>query len=405
MSGSVSGGYCRGRSSAGLIAGLVIVLVVVGIVYWATRKPGEIGTIGILGAPPENAVPLLAEKELAIGENQMILRFSDGREVVAETGSVLDLHEYPEGRLGLARGGLFLSSGSSRRSLSVVCGRLDLEARHASLALSIGEATSILDVLAGEVALADGRRVSPGLSVFAGDDGLMPGLRSHEEKIGWVGRLLSDPERVRPPVEDTNLPGQLSGMVIMANSWLPVEGAAVRLVPEAGDVLPPDAAESDALGRFAHPRIPDGEYRFLARKDGLQTLDHAWDGTSGTVFQTYRPSHPLVLLHTVKPMRLVVRDDKGKPLPGVELTFQGDGTTPNEERTVEMGEKTELEFYAWPDWDVVVKGKKEGYHDGSAIHMHGAAADPDTPLELTLGAEPAPDPDGPPVRPPVIRIP
>ncbi|MBE7558848.1 hypothetical protein HS125_07815 [bacterium] len=350
---------------------LVVVVVVLGVLFYF-RRAQPIGTIGILGNPPESAEPLLARDGLSTGDTQKILRFSDGRELIAETGGVLDLKRYPKGRLELRRGAAFLSSGAAERALEVAAPHLAFRLEKGRVNLAVGDATTTLDVFSGSVVLADGRAVAPGLSVHADAATQVPAVRGHGEKIGWIGRLLSDPGRVRPDVEDTNLPGRISGMVVEADSWKPVAGAMVRALPNTGEFAPPAPVATDAAGRF-HPERPD-DGRLIARKDNLYSLGAHDDGHPTVDYPPIGPCHPLLMLKPITPYRIIITDERDKPLTGTTVRIRGDGAIAEEERTVEMGERTELEITAWRDYPVRIQVTKDGFHPGTAGFQD---ADPD----------------------------
>ncbi len=395
------------RRAAGLarwIVALAVVLVVI-VVAWKFSRPQVVGTVGILGAPPEAAEPLLARDGISAGDTQKLLRFSDGTQLIAEVDTLLDLGGYRRGSLGVRQGRVFLAAEKPGSPLNVESPNLRFKLTGGRVTLSVDAATTTLDVFAGTVDLAQGRQVCPGLSVIADRAGLTPTLRDHSEKIDWIGRLLSDPERVRPNVADTNLPGIVSGMVIDANTWKPVGEAEVRAIPLMSELTPALPVVADADGRFAYSSRYARDAWFLARKGAWRSQQSGnYTEASPTVGPT-GPNHPLMQLRPFEPYRLTILDEKKKPVTDAQVKITGDGLNQGDTRTVSMGERNVFEFDAWPDYPIYIAVSKQGY---SSAYTTFNAADPEGATdykEVTLNFIPPPDTQGnPSVSPPVIKM-
>ena len=387
----------RGKAALWILAVVVIALIAGAVVYLGQRESDVIGRIGMLGAPPQTFEPLLAVDGLQITDNQRSLEFNDGSRIIAETGTVLNLGAYSTADHIDVESGLIYHEAAGKKAISMAAGPLGLSSLDGRIVVRCDSKGATVDVLGGKVKAAT-REVAPGLSVVATSGEVTPVLRRHADKIDWIGRLVSDPARVRPDVADTNLPGSVSGMVIMADTWAPQPGAIVRLYANTGDSWEPAPTTADAAGRFAFSKLEGAEWVVLAKAASminLEELGGLYGMPKGVVVVGRGPHLRLVQLHLAQGTEVkVVQESEDGPLPAVGATVvvTGDEATLDATREVKITEtQPTFTVVVWPDRSVRVNASKPGFH--TAMEMVDAAAPSDRLENVTLTLVPGPTAD------------
>jgi hypothetical protein len=393
-----------GKSNKTLPIALALV-VIVGVIIWFAITPNEIGLAVELGANIESAEKIYPNSNLEAGGQQKLLLMKNGAQLYIDKDAVLEFGDYlKDFGIKIIKGRALVDCATSTDSITVSDAVTGVSAKSGLFTFMTGSPKTAIDVFKGEVTLSGGKRIYPGLTVLVSSDAKVPTVRGHVDKIGWIGESHSDPKSVRPAIEDTNLPGMISGMIIENDSWQPSTATELRLLPdgELSDSEMPQVAATDNMGRYSVPAA-EGEFQLLAKKRNMFTKSpkDSWDRFNWFNSRTIgNRVYYLLTLHKYELPPIPIKDAiTNLPITGVKVTIIGELKDRTKTREVTVDDPKGFRVYPWPNSDMVISAEKEGYRPVlNRPLLISFSSDEEDELDITMSPIVPRDKDGKKVR-------